>query len=47
MLGACDWKLMSMDRAISVNMPASDAGCVCELDCDVSCSDCEFVIVAL
>lgn len=32
---------------LTVNIPASDGEYVCELVCDISCSDCEFVIVVL
>lgn len=38
---------MCAEPSMNVNMPASDGGCVCELVCDGSCSDCKFVIIAL
>lgn len=38
---------MCTGSSLNVNMPASAGECVCEPVCDVSCSNCEFVIVAL
>lgn len=38
---------MCTGSSLTVTMPASDDECVCEPVCDVSCSDCEFVIAAL
>lgn len=32
---------------LTVNIPASDGEYVCELVCDISCCDCEFVIIVL
>lgn len=38
---------MCTGSSLIVNMPTSAGECVCEPVCDVSRSNCEFVIVAL